>query len=346
MELTPQQSGWVKLAGIKETLVKDLNNAEISIQGILADLQSRDHAKIEHAINEAKSVFKQAKGIRLEFTRLIDDKLINPIMDYEKRMQKNIDAGIVIELESRKAEAMRIQAEQIYLNEVAAFKTHIKNELARIKNKYIDDLRKGINVMYREFLLNKEPIEMLESIKLHAASLISSFKLDDFQRFPLNAVTEQQAHEIFMDFEKYDGTQDLENAIYSINDVFKTYQLDLQNAEMAILANQQKQIEIDKSRLEQQTFEKLSNELIDDANSVKLEMPKFKNEIRIVNDNTETWALNIITHFMKNYQFISKYIKVKSWDKLTLGQMSTALAKHIQETGEQIPSFKIEEICK
>jgi hypothetical protein len=170
--------------------------------------------------------------------------------------------------------------------------------------------------------------------------------LDDFQRFPLNAVTEQQAHEIFMDFEKYDGTQDLENAIYSINDVFKTYQLDLQNAEMAILANQQKQIEIDKSRLEQQTFEKLSNELIDDANSVKLEMPKFKNEIRIVNDNTETWALNIITHFMKNYQFISKYIKVKSWDKLTLGQMSTALAKHIQETGEQIPSFKIEEICK
>jgi hypothetical protein len=346
MELTPQQHGWVKLAGIKETLVNNLNNAELSIQGILADLQSKDHANIEHAINEAKSVFKQAKGSRLEFTRLIDDKLINPIMDYEKRMQKNIDAGVVIELEARKAEALRIQAEQIYLNEVAAFKTHIKNELARIKNKYIDDLRKGINVMYREYLLQKEPIENIAQMKLHAENFIKSFKLDDFQKFPLHAVTNEQAFEIWEEMGTYNPEQDLSNALDSIDDVFKTYQLDLQNAEMAILANQQKQNEIDKSRLEQQTFEKLSNELIDDANSVKLEMPKFKNEIRIVFENSETWALNIITHFMKNYQFISKHIKVKTWDKLTLGQMSTALAKHIQETGEQIPSFQIEEICK
>ncbi len=346
MELTPQQSGWIKLAGIKENLVNNLNNAELSIQGILADLQSKDHFHIEHAINEAKSVFKIAKGSRLEFTRLIDDKLINPIMDYEKRMQKNIDAGIVIELEARKAEAMRIQSEQIYLNEVAALKTHIKNERARVKNKYIDDLRKGINVMYREFLLAKRTIDEIYSMKVEVADFIQFFKLDEFQRFSLNAVTSAQAFDIFQEFETYNGKEDLKNAIDSIDDVFKTYQLDLQNAEMAILANQQKQNEIDKIRNEQQTFEKLSNELIDDANSVKLEMPKFKNEIRIVNDNTETWALNIITHFMKNYQFISKHIKVKSWDKLTLGQMSTALAKHIQETGEQIPSFQIEEICK
>jgi hypothetical protein len=39
-------------------------------------------------------------------------------------------------------------------------------------------------------------------------------------------------------------------------------------------------------------------------------------------------------------------LRVKSWTKLTIGQMADALAKHINETGNIIPGIETIEVCK
>ena len=54
----------------------------------------------------------------------------------------------------------------------------------------------------------------------------------------------------------------------------------------------------------------------------------------------------VITNFVKNWQHVNKYVKVKSWAKLSIGQMADALSKHISETGETFANLETEEICK
>jgi hypothetical protein len=56
--------------------------------------------------------------------------------------------------------------------------------------------------------------------------------------------------------------------------------------------------------------------------------------------------MTVLTNFIKNWQYVNKYVKVKSWAKLSIGQMAEALAKHISETGETFANLTTEEVCK
>jgi hypothetical protein len=43
---------------------------------------------------------------------------------------------------------------------------------------------------------------------------------------------------------------------------------------------------------------------------------------------------------------LQKYIRVKSWSKLSIGQMGEYLAKFVTETGDLINSLQFEEVQK
>jgi len=91
MQLTQQQNGWLRLADMKTSLFEELQKAELQVQGILSEINSDN-------LKSAKSVMAEAKEKRMSFTRLIDEKLLNPAMDYEKRMNQVISAAAVVEL--------------------------------------------------------------------------------------------------------------------------------------------------------------------------------------------------------------------------------------------------------
>jgi len=86
--------------------------------------------------------------------------------------------------------------------------------------------------------------------------------------------------------------------------------------------------------------------LIAQAETLIVDTPKVKREIKIVVIESEAWAMAVMTNFIKNWQHVNKYVKVKSWAKLSIGQMADALAKHISETGETFSNLQTEEVCK
>jgi hypothetical protein len=152
--------------------------------------------------------------------------------------------------------------------------------------------------------------------------------------------------ELFKSINPYNPTNDLQSCIESFPNKFALYENDLKNAKSAI-----QQLELESSEKEAETAQKLATEqatnvLIAQAETIVIDTPKVKRELKIVVVESEQWAMIIIANFVKNWQFVNKYVRVKSWSKLTIAQMADALAKHISETGEEINGLQIEEICK
>jgi len=100
MNLTPVQSGWIKLPDIKTALFDELQRAELAVQDYINGVDGNPLDVIQHNIKSAKQVMADAKSKRLEFTRMIDEKLITPATAFEKRMAEQIEQATAIELEN------------------------------------------------------------------------------------------------------------------------------------------------------------------------------------------------------------------------------------------------------
>jgi len=346
MNLTPQQSGWIKLSDIKSALFDELQRAELAVQDYINGIDGNPLDVVQHNLKSAKQVMADAKSKRLEFTRMIDEKLITPTMEFEKRMAANIESGSAIELQMRKEAAEDAEKRQAYANEAAALKAHIVNEWFRIAAEYRFELERITLESYQNCLKAKHPVHSIPAMVQDMKMILDGWKLPDFEKFERQHVKDGHAKEIYDSIEKYNPADDLQTAKNNVAAVWSTYANDLANADAAIesinqhkkLAEMALHVEID--------LETSTNALIAEAETLIVETPKVKKELKIVSEETEQWAKTIVSNFVRLWPYCNKFVRVKSWQKLTIGQMSDALAKHINETGNAIPGIQTEEICK
>lgn len=332
-QLTVQQQGWIRLADMKATLFEELQNAELEIQGILTEINAE-------TLKTAKNKMASAKEKRMSFTRLIDEKLLNPAMEYEKRMANVINAAAVIELEQRKkAEAEAFEAQAI-INEEAEFKAHLINEYHRIGAENRLNYEKAINAWYRVGL-EKGDLELSYIITILACIIEP-----EMNKFNRKYISEERAMEIFLTIEKYDKAQDIENAKQIAVEKYANFKNDVANSEIAIIALEQAAKQRETEITQEIAITTATNTLIAQAETVVIETPKIKRELKIVVVESEMWAISVTNNFIRLLPHLAKYLRLKSWSKLTIGQMADALAKYMTETGTTIGNLKTEEVCK
>jgi len=346
MNLTPIQSGWIKLADIKTALFNDLERAELAVQAYMNGIEGNPLDVVQHNIKSAKQVMADAKAKRLEFTRMIDEKLITPATAFEKRMAEQIEQATAIELEMRKQAAENAQKQQAIANETAALKAHIVNEWFRIAAQYRHELERVTLESYQNCLKEKHPTHSIPAMVQDMKRILNAWNLPEFQKFERKLVSDGLAKEIYDSIEKYNPADDLETAIKNISIIWSTYANDLANADVAI-ESIEKHKQIAEMAFEMDLeFETATNALIAEAETLIVETLKVKKEMKIVIDETEQWAKTIVSNFVRLWPYCNKYVRVKSWQKLTIGQMADALAKHVNETGNVIPGIEMIEVCK
>ena len=346
MNLTPVQNGWLKLADIKTSLFDELQRAELAVQDYINGIDGNPLDVIQHNIKSAKQVMSDAKSKRLEFTRMIDEKLINPTMEFEKRMAANIEAAAAIELDARKKAAADAENQQAIANEAAALKAHIVNEWFRIAAQYRYELEKITLESYSNCIKNRVPVDQLQAMTSDMERILNDWKLSEFQKFDRKLISDGHAKEIYDSIEKYNPANDLKTAIKNISVIWSTYSNDLANADVAIESIEKHKQVAEMAMKMDVEFETATNSLIAEAETLIVDAPKVKKELKIVVVESEQWAKTIVANFVRLWPYCNKFVRVKSWSKLTIGQMSDALAKHINETGNAIPGIETEEICK
>jgi hypothetical protein len=344
-QLTTIQQGWLKLAEIRIDLFDRLRLDELACQKELNNIQELPLERMQANLRNAKFNLSESKRKRLEFTRMIDDKLTQPSMEFEKRMAAMIDEASKFELAARLDMESRAIESQLLQNEIAKFKTHIVNEWTRIAHEYRSNLQKMIDSSYINCIKAKNPVSDVPAMVSDLKIILSKIALGNFQKFDTRIITDQQALEIFHSIDKYDPIGDLPYYQGQVDVIFKMYAHDLANSESLAKLEQEQQLRVAAAEQELQA-DIATNTLIAQAETLIVETPKVKREIKIVVIESEAWAMAVMTYFIKNWQHVNKYVKVKSWAKLSIGQMAEALAKHISETGETFANLQTEEVCK
>lgn len=342
-QLTTIQQGWLKLAEIRIDLFDRLRLDELACQQELNNIQDLPLEKMQANLRNAKFNLSEAKRKRLEFTRMIDDKLTSPSMEFEKRMAAMIDDATKLELAKRLAIESEAKEQQLLQNEIAQFKTHIVNEWTRIAHEYRSNLQKMIDSSYINCIKARNPVEQVPAMVADLVNILAKMDLGYFQKFSgIRLLENEQALEIFHSIDKYESSNDLAYYQSLVAEKFAMYQHDFNSIEKL---EEEQRIRV--AQAEQELKADLAiNTLIAQSETLIVDTPKVKREIKIIVIESEAWAMAVMTNFIKNWQHVNKYVKVKSWAKLSIGQMADALAKHISETGETFANLTTEEVCK
>ena len=344
-QLTTIQQGWLKLAEIRIDLFDRLRLDELACQAELKDIQNLPLEKMQSALKSAKFNLSEAKRKRLDFTRMIDDKLSQPSMEFEKRMAAMIDEATKLELAARLETERLAKKAQGHANEVAAFKAHIINEWTRVAHEYRSNLQKMIDSSYINCIRANNPVEQVSVMVADLKDIMSRFELSAFDIFKRTHIDNREATEIFHSIDKYEPSGDLAYYQTLAEERFQMYAHDLANAESLQKLVIEQQIRVIAAEQEL-AADIATNTLIAQAETLIVDTPKVKREIKIIVVESEAWAMAVMTNFMKVWQDVNYRVKVKSWAKLSIGQMAEALAKHISETGETFANLQTEEVCK
>jgi hypothetical protein len=261
-------------------------------------------------------------------------------------MADDIKDAEAVELKMRIDAAENAEKQQAIANETAALKAHIVNEWFRIAAQYRHELERITLESYSNCLKEKHPPHSIPAMVQDMKRILNEWKLPEFQKFERKLVSDGLAKEIFDSIEKYNPADDLQTAIKNISVIWSTYSNDLANVDVAI-ESIEKHKQIAEMAFEMDLeFETATNALIAEAEMPIVETPKVKKEIKIKVEETEQWAKTIVSNFIRLWPYVNQYVRVKSWTKLTIGQMADALAKHINETGNVIPGIETIETCK
>jgi hypothetical protein len=342
-DLTPVQQGWIKLAGIKTDCFDSLQKSELAVQGFLTGHEEMDLEKIQVAIKDAKNEAANAKDRRLHFTKMLDEKLIQPAMAFEKRNEELIATASKKELELRKVAAAELEKVNAKNREAASLEAHIKNEFERISKNYRNAISKTISEMYAKALTQKVKVKDIPAYIEDCIQAIAGIVLEKPVKFTRNLVKDEEAKAVLSKITKYDSKVDFEAAINRLKtETFAMYAEDLKNGEQAAAAAMQKSEEEIAANNEEWNLEAATNTLM--AQATPLEMtggPVVKKQQKIILEDTEQFAMKVLATFIKNWPEASKKIGVKSWTKLV-----DPFVKALDKMDTQFNDFKYEEICK
>jgi hypothetical protein len=284
---------------------------------------------------------EQRKG----FTSIITDKLITPLMEFEKRMAPATNEAFKA-LESTSLD-LRLAAEKESeelnrkASEEARAKVHFENELHRIVTDFKNVARREIVKQY-EASLNSGLAPELDVIM----SEITKLGKSPLNKFQSAYISRERLTEIWDNTLKPDWQSIAEDLTEFAEKTFANFKHDLQNKTAAINAAKDDAKLLELTEIEKTEATAAINTIIATAEVVTVEAPKIKRQLTVTVIESETWAKQIIAAFVINLPHLGKYLRVKSWSRLSIGQMAEALGKHATESGELITGLKYKEVCK
>lgn len=346
-QLTDVQKGWLNLAVKRVSTTKVLVSSELTVQKHLLNIRAvNDLPTVQSYLKSAKEEAAVGKDARLQFTRMIDEKLTGPLMEYEKRN----DILIADTAEHEKSLRIKANSSATEMNEktkeIALYKAHIENEQMRIAVEYRNLLSRRINFYYTGALDQKMSVTGLKQYKDDIAAELPMIDLPVSTKFERKLVTVDEAKSIVSGIQIYDGKDDLKSSIDSIEEVFGMYAQDLKNADEAKKRSLTSQAEKEKRDSENVVIDSSLNTLAAQANAQVINTPTVKKSWKIVQHENEAFAILVMTNFLKKFNEVKKHLKVKSYMKLTLQQMCDALSKYMTETNERLMGLEVEEEIK
>lgn len=340
--LTPQHQAWIGMAEAKNNLVADLTEKELAAQALLM-VDKTDHAAIDKALLAYRKAHTEMADTRKAFTSKVTEGIIDPLMAFEKRVDpsKNVDYIALdnASLALRKKLAEEAAAQNAINQELASFKAHCTNEFFRTAADYRTMLRREITTVYEYYLKVKQAPDP-DRLNKHLADV----PVPGATKFLPVRITSEQMIAIYNDMHKPDYNAVLEEMCKEAQTVFASFESDVANADQAI-ASQQETAQLAEIASQKQVAEETAiNTLIVSAETVIVETPKIKQTYQITIVESEAWAKAVMAGFITNLPSLAKYIRVKSWSKLSIGQMAEYLAKLATDSETKIKG--VEYVCQ
>lgn len=345
----PQQQAWLGLAAKKNEVSTDLAKMELKTQGILQKAKEADNYKaIDALLLQYRNSHKEMVAHRKNFTSIIEEKLIAPMMETEKRVnpkenedyreQETRSLNIRIKEENKAKELNAKIAEK------ARFKTFVQNEYIRIETEFKTKIRRDIQRHY-ELCLNAG-VQDPELQKL--SEFIKTTERPQFNKFGASSLTREEMKVIFDECTPCDWERIFDSLNHDLEFRFANYEQDLHNATEAI-EHAKQEAELREMEEKQKAQEETAmNTLITKAESVEVEVeaPKIKRTLKVVTEESEAWAKAVMVNFITTLPYLTKYIRVKSWAKLSVAQMATYLGQYATDEGVTFNNLKLEECLK
>lgn len=344
-----QASAWIGLATTKNQTVFELQRKELEAQGILITVQGKEVAyeAIDVALAKYRKHHTETMDLRKAFTSLVDANIIQPLMEFEKRIdpknnqpyQELINRSLTL----RKAESDKAALVNAKNSEIAAFKAHIVNEFSRVVTEYRATIRREFTKHYNLMLTDKVEDPMLEKVKEFAREIMPPA----VAKFNARYLPNEELMQIYTDTPKPDYATYYADLMVEMDMLFANYSSDLANAEAAIKhqADAAKLRELEEANEAKE--EQALNTLIATSETVIIDEPKIKKSVQVTVIESWAWANSVMATFMINEQKLNKYMgRVKSVAKLSIGQMATYLGQLATDEGISFKGLEMKEVEK
>lgn len=344
IDATPRQQAWIQMANVKEKLEAALQKKELELQ---AFLKGTTAVEIEENLENYRAKFKEMEAQRLKFTRVIEDKVIGALMQFEKRSSPKtnpeflkLEAKLLelkIKEKEKNAEATTKEQEKIL------YTAHIKNEYERQVAEFKKAAYHEIYTCYKQALAdeNAEP-----ELRVAVARTINEIKFVELVRYERKFVTNEEATAIYKTIPSPSVKVLREQMIEELNRVWANYEND-KDSNVGVDAEAEEKInEINITKEQTSAI----NTMIAQSETAKAAIiigagsgkKKVKEIVEVVEEDTLAWANKIMIAFTNTPQ-CHMYLKAKIAKKITVGQLAECLAKYAEVTGKKVAGIKYEE---
>lgn len=333
-----QAAAWIGLAQRKNELTNHLTAAELQAQMLLV---GDDYGTIDANLALYRKAHLDMIETRKEFTNAIDTGIVQPLMAYEKRVDPKSNTAYQTlanrSLMLRKKAEADVAATNAKAADAANFKAHCQNEFHRVCAEYRGIIRQAISEQYAYSLQQKSCVDLgLLKEKLLLVPV------PGVNKYTSTFHTGEELGVIYSTIHKPDYGAIYAELMDGLDQTFVNYGSDVANAAAAI-EHQKTQAAL-LAQQEQKTLheEQALTTLIATSEVVTIDTPKIKRTVNIIVIESEQWAKTIMSTFILNMPHMTKYIRVKSWSKLSIGQMAEYLSKYCTDEEKTLPGLTFE----
>lgn len=343
-----QANAWIGLATEKNRLTFELGRMELAAQGILLRAQQpgAGYEVIDGALAEYRKSFTGLQELRKGFTNQIDAGIIQPLMAFEKRVDPKTNATYnelaSRSLQLRKEEANKAAIANAKNMEIATFKAHVVNEFTRVVAEWRTIIRREFTGHYENCLKEKIADPGVPQVK----EMLRTIPPPNVAKFRATYLSNEEMLNLYNEIHKPDYESYYNDLMKEVDDLFSNYESDMANTEAAIKHRQQEAALTEIEEANTAKEEQALNTLIATSETVVIDEPKIKKSVHVVVIESEVWAVTVMAAFTLHRAKLSKYIRVKSWSKLNIGQMATYLGQYATDEGLTFPGLELKELEK
>lgn len=339
-----KQKGWIKVGIMKANLKITHEQKGLGLQAILLN-SGKTILEREESLKKYRTEHTTMVSDGQAFRKLITEKVLQESIEIEKQYDPKTNAdytrmqnGLVADKLKQQQDNQATQAKEQERNNYIA---HIKNQYEILIADYKKRAVTELYTMYNNFLKGKVKTPDVQAIK----DVISEMTLGKPQKFTRQYVTDVEATTIVAAAAKPDFAKLQAEMLKEVDLKFTTYKNDLK-------AGAQEQVELfGQKHIQEIETEAQQNVAVNTLQAqatpvtVMMEGKALKQSVQIVEEDSEGWAVKVITGFMK-YPLCRGHLRVRKWPNLSVGQMAAALSAYASETGERVQGLEYKEVVK